>query len=73
MLRHVSQLGGMGNYTRQLMAAMLRNDDANEYVMYYKPTERLGRYLGENVTRARRPGKIEAVVGSVGDPQTSRS
>ena len=50
MLRHVSQLGGMGNYTRQLMAAILRNDPANEYVMYYSPTERLGRYLGANVT-----------------------
>ena len=46
MLRHVSQLGGMGNYTRQLMAAMLRNDDANEYVMYYRPAERLGHYVG---------------------------
>jgi glycosyltransferase involved in cell wall biosynthesis len=50
MLSHVSQLGGMGNYTRQLMAAMLRNDGANEYVMYYSPSERLGRYVGANVT-----------------------
>jgi glycosyltransferase involved in cell wall biosynthesis len=50
MLRHVSQLGGIGNYTRQLMAAMLRNADANEYVMYYRPGERLGRYVGANVT-----------------------
>ena len=49
MLRHVSQRGGMGNYTRQLMAAMLGSDRANEYVMYYSPTERLGRYVGANV------------------------
>jgi glycosyltransferase involved in cell wall biosynthesis len=50
MLRHVSQLGGIGNYTRQLVAAMLRNDDANEYIMYYQAAEQLGRYVGENVT-----------------------
>ena len=50
MLRHVAQLGGVGNYTRHLMAALLRNDAANEYVMYYRPAERLGRYVGARVT-----------------------
>lgn len=50
MLRHVGQLGGMGNYTRQLINAMLRNDQANEYFMYYSSEEDLGHFVGANVT-----------------------
>jgi hypothetical protein len=73
MLRHVSQLGGMGNYTRQLIAALLENDGANEYVMYYGSTRGTRSLRRREGCRAGGHGQIEAAVGSLGDAQTGRS
>jgi hypothetical protein len=50
MLRHVSMRGGIGNYTRQLVGALLAKDRVNEYVMYYGSSDDLGRFTGPNIT-----------------------
>ncbi len=55
MLRHVAQLGGVGTYTRSLVAHLLRHDRDNDYVLLYSDPALVG-------SRADPPRVIEEAV-----------
>jgi len=51
MLRNVAERQGTGIYTRNLVRELLRQDQENEYVLFYSNPDDLGRYAGpSNVT-----------------------
>ena len=58
MLRHLGhERGGIGTYTRQLLAALLRIDAGNEYLLLYRDAGLLGTY-------AQHPNVEEAVLSA---------
>ena len=44
MLRHFGQPGGIGMYTRNIIAALLKMDQRNQYLLCYRYPEQLGGY-----------------------------
>jgi glycosyltransferase involved in cell wall biosynthesis len=44
MLRAIDEKGGIGVYTRNIVTEMLRIDHQNEYMLYYRNSENIGRY-----------------------------
>ncbi len=44
MLRALDEKGGVAVYTRNIIEELLRIDDRNEYVFFYRSAENLGRY-----------------------------
>jgi glycosyltransferase involved in cell wall biosynthesis len=44
MLRTLDEKGGIGVYSRNLLEELLRVDDKNQYVLFYRSREHLGRY-----------------------------
>ena len=44
MLRSLDEKGGIGMYTRYLIEGILNADSKNEYVLFYKSRENLGRF-----------------------------
>ncbi|MGE5861965.1 MAG: hypothetical protein ACM34J_15480, partial [Ignavibacteria bacterium] len=44
MLRSLDEKGGIGIYTRYLIEGILNTDTKNQYVLFYKSKENLGRF-----------------------------
>lgn len=44
MLRAIEEKGGIGVYTRNIVAELLARDKANEYVLFYRNGENIGRF-----------------------------
>lgn len=55
MLRAIDEKGGIGVYTRNIVAELLAHDQANEYVLFYRTPGNLGRF-------ATYPNVLEQVV-----------
>jgi glycosyltransferase involved in cell wall biosynthesis len=51
MLRAIDEKGGIGVYTRNIVAELLARDQANEYVLFYRNAANIGRFAAHpNVT-----------------------
>jgi glycosyltransferase involved in cell wall biosynthesis len=51
MLRAIDEKGGIGVYTRNIVAELLARDQANEYVLFYRRAANVGRFAAHpNVT-----------------------
>jgi hypothetical protein len=46
MLRHLSELGGLSVYTRNILENLLEIDGENEYIFLYNDSSMLGTYSG---------------------------
>lgn len=46
MLRAIDEKGGIGVYTRNVVAELLNLDDRNDYVLFYRHPEQAGRFAG---------------------------
>jgi glycosyltransferase involved in cell wall biosynthesis len=69
MLRSINEMGGVGNYTRNITKELLALDRENEYVLFYQNPTNLGRFSNyKNVSEqvVRFPGK--AVWDQIGIP-----
>ena len=55
MLRAIDELGGIGVYTRNIVAELLARDSVNDYVLFYRDTAQIGRF-------ARYPNVTELVI-----------
>ncbi|HVO72419.1 MAG TPA: hypothetical protein VMT35_00225, partial [Ignavibacteriaceae bacterium] len=44
MLRSLDEKGGIGIYTRYLIEGVLNADNKNQYILFYKSRENLGRF-----------------------------
>ena len=60
MLRALDERGGIGVYTRGILAELLALDEQNSWVLYYRDPSNLGRY-------ADRPNVVERVIGGLGN------
>ena len=61
MLRAFDEKGGVGVYTRNIVEELLRLDRRNQYVLFYRDRQNLGRFSGyENVSErwVRGHGKV---------------
>jgi glycosyltransferase involved in cell wall biosynthesis len=72
MLRTISEQQGIGIYTRNLVDQLLRIDPRNEYVLYYRDPEFLGRYGDRpNVRERLLPSRSKAVWDQVRVPRAA--
>jgi len=73
MLRAYDENGGIGVYTRNLVAELLRIDRQNHYVLFYRRRYHLGRFSDySNVTECVVPGANQAVWDQVAVPYFCR-
>jgi glycosyltransferase involved in cell wall biosynthesis len=69
MLRAYDETGGIGVYTRNLVAELLRIDRQNQYVLFYRRQHQLGHFSDySNVTECVVPGANRAVWDQVAVP-----
>ena len=69
MLRTLDEKGGIGVYTRYLLKELLAIDRKNEYVLFYRNPEHLGKYDHyENVTETVVKGKFKAYWDQIAIP-----
>lgn len=73
MLRAFDEKGGVGVYTRNIVAELLRADRRNRYVLFYRDRENLGRFSHyENVTERWLRGGSKAVWDQIAVPLACR-
>jgi glycosyltransferase involved in cell wall biosynthesis len=73
MLRTMSERQGIGIYTRNVMDHLVELDRRNEYVLYYRDPELIGRYAGRpNVRERLIPGRNKAVWDQIRIPRAAR-
>jgi glycosyltransferase involved in cell wall biosynthesis len=73
MLRAVDEKGGIGVYTRNVVAELLDLDDHNEYVLFYRHEEQAGRFAGrERVQEQVVPAPNKALWDQVAIPLACR-
>jgi glycosyltransferase involved in cell wall biosynthesis len=73
MLRSLDEKGGIGVYTRYLTETLLRLDRRNQYVLFYRSAENVGRYAGfSNVAERVIRGMGKAGWDQVAIPLASR-
>ena len=73
MLRPYDEKGGIGVYTRNLVAELLEIDQDNEYFFYYKNPELLGTHADfANVTERYVPGKNKILWDQIAIPRAAR-
>ena len=73
MLRALDEKGGVAVYTRYITEELLRIDDRNEYVLFYRSDENLGRYGDRpNVTEHLVPGRYKPIWDQVAIPLACR-
>jgi glycosyltransferase involved in cell wall biosynthesis len=74
MLRTMSERQGIGIYTRNIMDHLLELDHRNEYVLYYRDPEFIGRYAGRpNVRERYIPGRSKAVWDQIRIPRAAKA
>src|SRR5512146_3237494 len=72
MLRTMSERQGIGIYTRNLVDQLLRIDQRNQYILYYRDAEFLGRYGDRPHVRERfLPGRNKAVWDQIRIPRAA--
>lgn len=73
MLRSLDEKGGVGVYTRYITEELLRLDTRNEYVLFYRSAENLGRHAHhDRVTERVVPGRSKAIWDQVAIPAACR-
>lgn len=73
MLRAIDERQGIGIYTQNLMTELLAQDDRNEYVLYYKNPDFMGRYADrERVQERLVGGGNKSVWDQVSIPKVAR-
>ena len=73
MLRAFDEKGGVGVYTRNIAEELLSVDRRNEYVLFYRSQEHLGRFSHhENVTERWLPGRSKAAWDQITIPLACR-
>jgi glycosyltransferase involved in cell wall biosynthesis len=74
MLRAIDEKFGVGMFTRNLTAAILRQDDRNEYVLFYRRPEHLGQFAGLAHVRERVvPAPCKLAWDQVAIPRAARA
>jgi glycosyltransferase involved in cell wall biosynthesis len=73
MLRSLDEQGGVGVYTRYITENLLALDDRNEYVLFYRSRENLGRYADHpRVTERFIGGGNKAIWDQIAVPRACR-
>jgi glycosyltransferase involved in cell wall biosynthesis len=73
MLRAIEEKGGIGVYTRNIVDELLRLDKQNEYVLFYRNANDVGRFAGhERVEEYAVAGANKALWDQVAIPLASR-
>ncbi|MGB6334888.1 MAG: hypothetical protein WBG96_04650, partial [Thermoanaerobaculia bacterium] len=73
MLRAFDEKGGVGVYTRNIVEELLRADRRNQYILFYRHQEYLGRFSHyENVTERWLRGGSKAAWDQIAIPLACR-
>ncbi len=73
MLRSLSEKGGIGVYANNLVEELLRIDQKNDYLLYYRDEEHLGRFADrENVTERLIHARNKATWDQIAIPRACR-
>jgi glycosyltransferase involved in cell wall biosynthesis len=73
MLRSFDEKGGVGVYSQNITAELLRLDRENEYVLFYQKAENIGRFAHyDNVTERLIPIKNKVIWDQVAVPSACR-